>query len=304
MVTASPQVNRVFQALADPTRRAVLERLGRGPVAMSDLHRPFSMALPSFSQHLDVLETCGLVRSHKTGRVPHLPSRAQAAGAGRALDDPPAFDLGAPSRPARCLPHDPEGAFAMSLFPTYRPDPKLDLVLERVVDVPARTGLEGVDHARDADAVVHTRAMDDARSRGRPAAGRHLPQRDGVARRHEDDERRQLPRGRAQRAPRLDHGALARLPAGPAAHRVPAFHGRDPPRAAGQRHQVHRRRDASDRRRPASSTSRWGSTTAGAPRSTSWWRSSRQAEIFSAAWARPPSATRRTLRDRSPSPSS
>ena len=69
MVTASPQLNRVFQALADPTRRAVLERLGRGPAAMSDLHRPFSMALPSFSQHLDVLETCGLVRSHKTGRV-------------------------------------------------------------------------------------------------------------------------------------------------------------------------------------------------------------------------------------------
>ena len=69
MVTASPQLNRVFQALADPTRRAVLERLGRGPAAMSDLHRPFSMALPSFSQHLDVLETCGLVRSNKTGRV-------------------------------------------------------------------------------------------------------------------------------------------------------------------------------------------------------------------------------------------
>lgn len=69
MPNQSPQLNRVFQALADPTRRAVLERLGRGPVAMSDLHRPFAMALPSFSQHLDVLEKCGLVRSKKTGRV-------------------------------------------------------------------------------------------------------------------------------------------------------------------------------------------------------------------------------------------
>jgi DNA-binding transcriptional ArsR family regulator len=63
------QLNRVFQALADPTRRAVLERLGKGPAAMTDLHRPFTMALPSFSQHLDVLENCGLVRSKKAGRV-------------------------------------------------------------------------------------------------------------------------------------------------------------------------------------------------------------------------------------------
>lgn len=69
MPNNSPQLNRVFQALADPTRRAVLERLGRGPAAMSDLHRPFTMTLPSFSQHLEVLENCGLVRSQKAGRV-------------------------------------------------------------------------------------------------------------------------------------------------------------------------------------------------------------------------------------------
>ena len=69
MPKQSPQLSRVFQALADPTRRAVLERLGRGPVAMSELHRPFTMALPSFSQHLRVLESCGLVRSRKAGRV-------------------------------------------------------------------------------------------------------------------------------------------------------------------------------------------------------------------------------------------
>jgi DNA-binding transcriptional ArsR family regulator len=63
------QLDRMFQALADPTRRAVLERLGRGPCAMSELAQPFRMALPSFSQHLDVLENSGLVRSRKQGRV-------------------------------------------------------------------------------------------------------------------------------------------------------------------------------------------------------------------------------------------
>jgi DNA-binding transcriptional ArsR family regulator len=69
MANQSAPLNRVFQALADPTRRAVLERLSRGPASMSELAQPFPMALPSFSQHLDVLESCGLVRSRKTGRV-------------------------------------------------------------------------------------------------------------------------------------------------------------------------------------------------------------------------------------------
>jgi len=69
MPNQSSDLGRVFQALADPTRRAVLEKLSRGPAAMSDLAEPFDMALPSFSQHLDVLEDCGLVRSSKEGRV-------------------------------------------------------------------------------------------------------------------------------------------------------------------------------------------------------------------------------------------
>jgi DNA-binding transcriptional ArsR family regulator len=69
MPNQSADLGRVFQALADPTRRAVLERLAGGPAAMSDLAQPFRMALPSFSQHLDVLEDCGLVRSSKEGRV-------------------------------------------------------------------------------------------------------------------------------------------------------------------------------------------------------------------------------------------
>lgn len=63
------ELDRVFNALADPTRRAVIERLGGGPAATSELARPFSMALPSFTQHLAVLERSGLVTSHKQGRV-------------------------------------------------------------------------------------------------------------------------------------------------------------------------------------------------------------------------------------------
>ena len=69
MPNQSADLGRVFQALADPTRRAVLEKLSRGPAAVSDLAEPFDMALPSFAQHLDVLEDCGLVRSSKEGRV-------------------------------------------------------------------------------------------------------------------------------------------------------------------------------------------------------------------------------------------
>ena len=66
---SSEQLSSVFQALADPTRRAVIERLGGGPLAMSELAEPFGMALPSFSQHMNVLESSGLVRSKKKGRV-------------------------------------------------------------------------------------------------------------------------------------------------------------------------------------------------------------------------------------------
>ena len=69
MPNQSTRLDEVFKALADPTRRAVLERLGKGPAAMTELAAPFDMALPSFSQHLDMLERSGLVRSRKEGRV-------------------------------------------------------------------------------------------------------------------------------------------------------------------------------------------------------------------------------------------
>jgi len=63
------QLSRVFQALADPTRRAVIAQLSRSPASMTELARPFRMALPSFAQHLAVLEKCGVVQSRKDGRV-------------------------------------------------------------------------------------------------------------------------------------------------------------------------------------------------------------------------------------------
>lgn len=59
----------VFQALADPSRRIMVERLSRGPASVSDLAQPLDMSLPAVMQHLQVLETSGLVRSEKTGRV-------------------------------------------------------------------------------------------------------------------------------------------------------------------------------------------------------------------------------------------
>lgn len=63
------RLNSIFQALADPTRRAVLRRLGEGPASISDLAGPFDMALPSFMKHVHVLEESGLIRTCKQGRV-------------------------------------------------------------------------------------------------------------------------------------------------------------------------------------------------------------------------------------------
>ncbi len=62
-------IDHVFRALSDSTRRRVLERLSRSPASVSELARPFDMALPSFVQHMSILEDCGLVQSRKSGRV-------------------------------------------------------------------------------------------------------------------------------------------------------------------------------------------------------------------------------------------
>jgi DNA-binding transcriptional ArsR family regulator len=66
---ADPVLDRVFGALADPTRRGVLEALGRGSQAVSELAAPHGMSLPGFMKHLRVLEEAGLVARSKEGRV-------------------------------------------------------------------------------------------------------------------------------------------------------------------------------------------------------------------------------------------
>ena len=63
------QLDSFFGALADPTRRAVIERLASGPASVSELHASHKMALPTFMRHLRVLEDTGIVRSIKKGRV-------------------------------------------------------------------------------------------------------------------------------------------------------------------------------------------------------------------------------------------
>src|SRR5215813_13447965 len=62
-------LDRVFQALSDPTRRAMVERLSRGPASVGELAEPLDMTLSAVVQHLGVLEENGLVRSEKVGRV-------------------------------------------------------------------------------------------------------------------------------------------------------------------------------------------------------------------------------------------
>lgn len=67
--SSASNLDRRFHALADPTRRAMLERLVQGPAAVSELAAPFGMALPTVMQHLKVLEGSGLIRSEKQGRT-------------------------------------------------------------------------------------------------------------------------------------------------------------------------------------------------------------------------------------------
>jgi DNA-binding transcriptional ArsR family regulator len=69
MLNRSASLDLMFQALSDPTRRVMVERLSRGPASVSALAEPLAMSLPAVAQHLKVLEACGLVRSEKVGRV-------------------------------------------------------------------------------------------------------------------------------------------------------------------------------------------------------------------------------------------
>lgn len=69
MANQQAALDTVFHALADPTRRAVIQRLGNGPATVSELAAPFPMALPSFMKHLGVLERSRLIVTRKAGRI-------------------------------------------------------------------------------------------------------------------------------------------------------------------------------------------------------------------------------------------
>jgi DNA-binding transcriptional ArsR family regulator len=78
MVKCSPRfLNRTFAALADPTRRRILEHLARGDRCVTDLARPHRMSLPAVSKHLRVLERAGLIRRQRCGRVHQLKLEAK-----------------------------------------------------------------------------------------------------------------------------------------------------------------------------------------------------------------------------------
>jgi DNA-binding transcriptional ArsR family regulator len=69
MLNYAPDLDRVFQALADPGRRLMVERLSRGPASVSELGQPLDMSLAAVLQHVQVLEASGLIRSSKLGRT-------------------------------------------------------------------------------------------------------------------------------------------------------------------------------------------------------------------------------------------
>src|SRR6185295_3190909 len=78
MVKCSPaSLNRIFSALADPTRRRMLKRLAQGDRCVTDLAKPYAMSLPAVSKHLRVLERAGLVRRERCGRVHSLKLEAK-----------------------------------------------------------------------------------------------------------------------------------------------------------------------------------------------------------------------------------
>jgi len=78
MATAHVEIDRVFHALGDPTRRAIVEKLSEGPLSVTKLAMPLDMTMTAVIQHLQVLEECGLVYTEKLGRV--RTCRLEAAG--------------------------------------------------------------------------------------------------------------------------------------------------------------------------------------------------------------------------------
>ena len=81
MTKHSPNLNLIFQALSDPTRRAFLARMADGPISVSDLAYPTGFSLPTILRHLDVLETAALITTTKTGRTRMCHARPETLAA-------------------------------------------------------------------------------------------------------------------------------------------------------------------------------------------------------------------------------
>lgn len=124
----------MFAALGHPARRRMVERLGHGPASVSELAHEHAMALPSFLQHLEVLEEAGWVRTEKHGRVRRVEIQVDAfTEAERWLDRQRSLWSSRLDAMDRLLLRMKE-----TMNPSFsdQPNPELDLVLERVVDVP------------------------------------------------------------------------------------------------------------------------------------------------------------------------
>lgn len=81
MAKHEPNLDLIFQALSDPTRRSMLAALGRGPVPVSDLARPSGFALPTVMRHISVLEEADLIATEKTGRIRMCRARPETLAA-------------------------------------------------------------------------------------------------------------------------------------------------------------------------------------------------------------------------------
>ena len=114
MLNQGPMLDPVFQALSDPTRRAIVDRLSRGPASVSTLAAPLPMSLPAVMQHLHVLEASGLIRSGESRASSDLSDRARGDADGRAMDRRAASDVGTTLRPAGRLPRREPLRFAGS----------------------------------------------------------------------------------------------------------------------------------------------------------------------------------------------
>ncbi|NJM06081.1 helix-turn-helix transcriptional regulator [Candidatus Gracilibacteria bacterium] len=240
------QLDRVFQALADPTRRAVVERLANGPTAMSELARPFAMALPSFAQHLDVLEACGLVQSQKQGRVrtyrlapEPLQDAEQWMAQQRAHWERRLDQLDAYLNELKEQHHEPRSPSTDRLEAGSRAGAHCGRA--------AVAGLAGLDDAGASEEMVYARPLANGRLRDRSTSRRHLPHGYALAGRSGERGHRLYSRSHPGTALGVDGCVAAGVPTSRRWRWRYAVHGVDSARTTWRRHEVHGDRGSSRR---------------------------------------------------------